>query len=150
MSVVLQVLSQASSQDSALLKPAEEQLRHWEDQPGFYSILQVYTHTHTQTSGVLYYRYIHTGATPPSLRLTQNPPLLHSSCESCVCFAVFPSRQWGVTAASWSRRNLRNSPRRMVTAGWFVSSEAPRKASTYILNPHMNTDKLHGGIRSLL
>ncbi|KAB5540197.1 hypothetical protein PHYPO_G00099120 [Pangasianodon hypophthalmus] len=39
-SVVLQVLSQASSQDSALLKPAEEQLRHWENQPGFYSILQ--------------------------------------------------------------------------------------------------------------
>uniref|UniRef100_W5UCH5 Importin-11 n=1 Tax=Ictalurus punctatus TaxID=7998 RepID=W5UCH5_ICTPU len=45
-SVVLQVLSQASSQDSALLKPAEEQLRHWEDQPGFYSILQSIFNNH--------------------------------------------------------------------------------------------------------
>ncbi|XP_062855531.1 importin-11 [Trichomycterus rosablanca] len=39
-SVVLQVLSQACSQDSVLLKPAEEQLRQWETQPGFYSTLQ--------------------------------------------------------------------------------------------------------------
>uniref|UniRef100_A0A672QD90 Importin-11 n=1 Tax=Sinocyclocheilus grahami TaxID=75366 RepID=A0A672QD90_SINGR len=38
-SVVLQALTQATSQDSAVLKPAEEQLRQWETQPGFYSVL---------------------------------------------------------------------------------------------------------------
>uniref|UniRef100_A0A673ZGF6 Importin-11 n=1 Tax=Salmo trutta TaxID=8032 RepID=A0A673ZGF6_SALTR len=38
-SVVLQALTQATSQDTALLKPAEEQLRQWETQPGFYSVL---------------------------------------------------------------------------------------------------------------
>ncbi|CAH2296266.1 importin-11 isoform X1 [Pelobates cultripes] len=38
-SVVLQVLTRASSQDSTVLKPAEEQLRQWETQPGFYSVL---------------------------------------------------------------------------------------------------------------
>ncbi|EMP39974.1 Importin-11 [Chelonia mydas] len=37
--VVLQVLTQATSQDSAVLKPAEEQLKQWEIQPGFYSVL---------------------------------------------------------------------------------------------------------------
>ena len=40
-SVVLQTLTQASSQDTAVLKPAEEQLRQWETQPGFYSVLLV-------------------------------------------------------------------------------------------------------------
>lgn len=39
--VVLQVLTQATSQDTALLKPAEEQLKQWETQPGFYSVLLV-------------------------------------------------------------------------------------------------------------
>uniref|UniRef100_A0A8C6VX51 Importin-11 n=1 Tax=Nothobranchius furzeri TaxID=105023 RepID=A0A8C6VX51_NOTFU len=38
-SVVLQTLTQATSQDTAVLKPAEEQLRQWETQPGFYSVL---------------------------------------------------------------------------------------------------------------
>ncbi|XP_031712501.1 importin-11 isoform X2 [Anarrhichthys ocellatus] len=38
-SVVLQALTQATSQDTAALKPAEEQLRQWETQPGFYSVL---------------------------------------------------------------------------------------------------------------
>ncbi|KAG7481216.1 hypothetical protein MATL_G00064160 [Megalops atlanticus] len=38
-SVVLQALTQATSQDTALLKPAEEQLKQWETQPGFYSVL---------------------------------------------------------------------------------------------------------------
>ncbi|XP_061116113.1 importin-11 [Conger conger] len=38
-SVVLHALTQASSQDTAVLKPAEEQLRQWETQPGFYSVL---------------------------------------------------------------------------------------------------------------
>ncbi|NXL38847.1 IPO11 protein, partial [Glaucidium brasilianum] len=38
-SIVLQVLTQATSQDTAVLKPAEEQLRQWETQPGFYSVL---------------------------------------------------------------------------------------------------------------
>uniref|UniRef100_A0A671SYX9 Importin-11 n=1 Tax=Sinocyclocheilus anshuiensis TaxID=1608454 RepID=A0A671SYX9_9TELE len=38
-SVVLQALTQATSQDTAVLKPAEEQLRQWETEPGFYSVL---------------------------------------------------------------------------------------------------------------
>ncbi|XP_057689047.1 importin-11 [Corythoichthys intestinalis] len=38
-SVVLKTLTQATSQDTAVLKPAEEQLRQWETQPGFYSVL---------------------------------------------------------------------------------------------------------------
>uniref|UniRef100_A0A3B4UE44 Importin-11 n=1 Tax=Seriola dumerili TaxID=41447 RepID=A0A3B4UE44_SERDU len=38
-SVVLQALTQATSQDTSVLKPAEEQLRQWETQPGFYSVL---------------------------------------------------------------------------------------------------------------
>uniref|UniRef100_A0AAR2KCH6 Importin-11 n=1 Tax=Pygocentrus nattereri TaxID=42514 RepID=A0AAR2KCH6_PYGNA len=38
-SVVLQALTQATSQNTAELKPAEEQLRQWETQPGFYSVL---------------------------------------------------------------------------------------------------------------
>ncbi|XP_061527907.1 importin-11 isoform X3 [Phycodurus eques] len=38
-SVVLKALTQATSQDTAVLKPAEEQLRQWETQPGFYSVL---------------------------------------------------------------------------------------------------------------
>ena len=40
-SVVLQALTHATSQDTAVLKPAEEQLRQWETQPGFYSVLLV-------------------------------------------------------------------------------------------------------------
>ncbi|KTG31875.1 hypothetical protein cypCar_00025906, partial [Cyprinus carpio] len=38
-SVVLQALTQATSQDTAVLKPVEEQLRQWETQPGFCSVL---------------------------------------------------------------------------------------------------------------
>uniref|UniRef100_A0A8B9FSY9 Importin-11 n=1 Tax=Amazona collaria TaxID=241587 RepID=A0A8B9FSY9_9PSIT len=37
--IVLQVLTQATSQDTAVLKPAEEQLKQWETQPFFYSVL---------------------------------------------------------------------------------------------------------------
>ncbi|KAL8559005.1 hypothetical protein ACOMHN_039761 [Nucella lapillus] len=37
--VVLQTLSLACSQDASVLKPAEQQLKEWETQPGFYSIL---------------------------------------------------------------------------------------------------------------
>uniref|UniRef100_A0A5F8GIC7 Importin-11 n=1 Tax=Monodelphis domestica TaxID=13616 RepID=A0A5F8GIC7_MONDO len=37
--IVLHVLTQATSQDTAVLKPAEEQLKQWETQPGFYSVL---------------------------------------------------------------------------------------------------------------
>ncbi|NWX45623.1 IPO11 protein, partial [Steatornis caripensis] len=37
--IVLQVLTQATSQDTAVLKPAEEQLKQWETHPGFYSVL---------------------------------------------------------------------------------------------------------------
>lgn len=39
--VVLQTLSHACSQDAGILKPAEQQLKEWETQPGFYSILSV-------------------------------------------------------------------------------------------------------------
>ena len=39
--LVLHVLNQACSQQPELLKPAEEQLKQWETQPGFYTILQV-------------------------------------------------------------------------------------------------------------
>ncbi|XP_070542667.1 importin-11-like [Ptychodera flava] len=37
--LVLQTLNRAASQDASTLKPAEQQLRQWETQPGFYSIL---------------------------------------------------------------------------------------------------------------
>ncbi|XP_051847133.1 importin-11 isoform X1 [Antechinus flavipes] len=37
--IVLHVLTQATSQDTSVLKPAEEQLKQWETQPGFYSVL---------------------------------------------------------------------------------------------------------------
>uniref|UniRef100_A0A8C2H5R6 Uncharacterized protein n=1 Tax=Cyprinus carpio TaxID=7962 RepID=A0A8C2H5R6_CYPCA len=40
-SVVLQALTQATSQDTAVLKPVEEQLRQWETQPGFCSVLLI-------------------------------------------------------------------------------------------------------------
>jgi hypothetical protein len=39
--VVLDALYRACSQDASVLKPAEEQLKQWETQPGFYSILAV-------------------------------------------------------------------------------------------------------------
>ena len=39
--VVLDTLSKACSQQADVLKPAEQQLRHWETQPGFYTILAV-------------------------------------------------------------------------------------------------------------
>uniref|UniRef100_A0A8C5N3S8 Importin-11 n=1 Tax=Gouania willdenowi TaxID=441366 RepID=A0A8C5N3S8_GOUWI len=45
-SVVLQTLTQATSQDTAVLKPAEEQLRQWETQPGFYSVLLTIFNNH--------------------------------------------------------------------------------------------------------
>jgi len=48
-SVVLQTLTQATSQDTALLKPAEEQLKQWETQPGFYSVLLVRPADHKHT-----------------------------------------------------------------------------------------------------
>lgn len=38
---VIQVLQQASSQDPAVLKPAEQTLREWETQAGFYTALYV-------------------------------------------------------------------------------------------------------------
>ncbi|XP_038646934.1 importin-11 isoform X2 [Scyliorhinus canicula] len=42
--VVLQTLTQAASQDTTVLKPAEEQLKRWETQPGFYStLLNIFT-----------------------------------------------------------------------------------------------------------
>lgn len=38
---LLEALRRASSQDAAILKPAESKLREWEIQPGFYSALLV-------------------------------------------------------------------------------------------------------------
>lgn len=40
-STVLDALIRACSQDALVLKPAEQQLMWWENQPGFYSILAV-------------------------------------------------------------------------------------------------------------
>ena len=37
---VLDTLTRAASQNTAVLKPAEQQLKSWETQPGFYSVLQ--------------------------------------------------------------------------------------------------------------
>lgn len=56
-SVVLQALTQATSQDTAVLKPAEEQLRQWETQPGFYSVLLVSTQFKKCTLHVLWLAY---------------------------------------------------------------------------------------------
>ena len=39
--LVLDTLRQACSQEANVLKPAEQQLKEWETQPGFYSILSV-------------------------------------------------------------------------------------------------------------
>ena len=38
---VLDTLMRACSQDTTVLRPAEQQLRDWETQPGFHSILAV-------------------------------------------------------------------------------------------------------------
>lgn len=38
-SVVLETLKRAASQNAEVLKPAEEKLKEWETEPGFYSIL---------------------------------------------------------------------------------------------------------------
>ena len=40
-SAVLDTLQKATSQNADLLKPAEQQLKEWESQQGFYSILLV-------------------------------------------------------------------------------------------------------------
>ncbi|XP_793829.2 importin-11 isoform X2 [Strongylocentrotus purpuratus] len=44
---VLEVLTRATSQDPSILKPAEQQLKQWEAQPGFYSILQTIIQNHS-------------------------------------------------------------------------------------------------------
>ncbi|XP_072920613.1 importin-11 isoform X2 [Hemitrygon akajei] len=59
--VVLQALTQATSQDTAILKPAEERLKQWETQPGFYSaLLNIFTnHTldvNVRWLAVLYFK----------------------------------------------------------------------------------------------
>ena len=41
LSMVLDTLRRASSQNQDILKPAEEKLQEWETEPGFYSILLV-------------------------------------------------------------------------------------------------------------
>lgn len=41
LSMVLDTLRCASSQNQDILKPAEEKLQEWETEPGFYSILLV-------------------------------------------------------------------------------------------------------------
>jgi hypothetical protein len=37
--MVIETLQRASSQNSEILKPAEQKLKEWEVQPGFYTIL---------------------------------------------------------------------------------------------------------------
>ncbi|XP_041464920.1 importin-11-like [Lytechinus variegatus] len=44
--IVLEVLTRATSQDASILKPAEQQLKQWETQPGFHSILQTIIQNH--------------------------------------------------------------------------------------------------------
>lgn len=39
--MVLEVLQRASSQNPDILKPAENKLKEWETQPGFYTVLFV-------------------------------------------------------------------------------------------------------------
>lgn len=39
--LVLDTLNRATSQDAAVLKPAEKKLQEWEIEPGFYSVLLV-------------------------------------------------------------------------------------------------------------
>lgn len=39
--VILETLTNACSQDPAVLAPAEYQLQQWQTQPGFYTILSV-------------------------------------------------------------------------------------------------------------
>lgn len=45
--LVLDVLQRASSQDPQVLKPAEEKLKEWEREPGFYSVLYDIISNHT-------------------------------------------------------------------------------------------------------
>ncbi|CAH1127188.1 unnamed protein product [Ceutorhynchus assimilis] len=45
--LVLEVLHSASSQDPQVLKPAEEKLKQWETEPGFYSVLYNIIANHT-------------------------------------------------------------------------------------------------------
>lgn len=74
-SVVLQALTQATSQETAVLKPAEEQLRQWETQPGFYSVLLVrcnFYEMHIRTMGLLF------GGT-----LAQSPGFTLSRLQTC-------------------------------------------------------------------
>lgn len=51
-STVLDVLIRACSQDALVLKPAEQQLMWWENQPGFYSILASVFTKHDMDVGV--------------------------------------------------------------------------------------------------
>lgn len=46
-SLVLDTLKRAASQNAEILKPAEEKLREWEVEPGFYSILMKIISNHS-------------------------------------------------------------------------------------------------------
>ncbi|XP_072166659.1 importin-11-like [Diadema setosum] len=50
--VVLEVLTRATSQDPSVLKPAEQQLKQWETQPGFHSVLQTIIQNHSVSVNV--------------------------------------------------------------------------------------------------
>ncbi|KAK2165868.1 hypothetical protein NP493_1346g00008 [Ridgeia piscesae] len=50
--LVLHVLGQACSQQPEVLKPAEQQLKQWETQPGFYTILQTIWSNHSLDQNV--------------------------------------------------------------------------------------------------
>ena len=49
---VLDALTRASSQNTAVLKPAEQQLKSWETQPGFYTVLQTIFSNHALDDNV--------------------------------------------------------------------------------------------------
>ena len=85
--VVLQALAQAPSQNTAELKPAEEQLRQWETQPGFYSVLLVrYSSAHLLYSSAQMINSSPNRLTPsPVLLLHLQPNLSYSSSHSPTC-----------------------------------------------------------------
>ncbi|XP_078607197.1 importin-11-like isoform X1 [Branchiostoma floridae x Branchiostoma japonicum] len=81
-SVVLETLTKATSQDQTILKPAEQQLKQWETQPGFYSILVTIFSNHAISLNVrwLAVLYFKNGVdrywrrTAPNMMVKEIPP----------------------------------------------------------------------------
>ncbi|XP_019623882.1 PREDICTED: importin-11-like [Branchiostoma belcheri] len=83
-SVVLETLTKATSQDQTILKPAEQQLKQWETQPGFYSILVTIFSNHAISLNVrwLAVLYFKNGVdrywrrTAPNMMIKESPGLI--------------------------------------------------------------------------